>query len=130
MSLPYDELYRHEPADAQRFGPVRASIVLHSSTQWRTWYSQIQTVARGNDVWEYLDPEVNNPPSLPKKPVRPDKSEYEKESQTSDKLSKKGRQEYQDDRKEYETDLAEYNTLKRAIDRVTERIRNSLAPEL
>ena len=101
----------------------RVRIILRNSTQWRTWFAQVETISENLDVWNYINPNVSEDKRtpLPKKPLRPTKDD-EKYARVGGRLTTEGQLDYNNDRKDYDDDLSEYKTIKLVLDKVSERI--------
>ena len=110
----------------------RVRIILRNSTQWRTWFAQVETIAKNLDIWNYINPNVSEDdrPPLPERPTRPSKDDKKYDRDAKGRLTTESQLDYNNDRKDYDDDLSEYKTIKLVLDKVSERIRNTLAVEI
>ncbi|KAI9038614.1 cysteine hydrolase family protein [Aspergillus affinis] len=114
MSLQYDEFFR-EGLDNNNAAP-RAGIVLRSSAQWRTWFSQIKASAQSNDIWEYINPDDTIPTPMPKKPRKPVPSDAQDGAITVRELTEEADNWLQRQLKHHDRDMLEYSVVKRSLD--------------
>ncbi|KAJ5288113.1 hypothetical protein N7478_003799 [Penicillium angulare] len=129
MSLPYVDVYQKDGLNTAPARGMGTGIVLRSSAQWRTWYSQIRSSAKSNDVWEYIDPDTLQPPEYPRKPRKPQPSDVQEDALYPEDLDEANDAKLHRLLKHYDRSILEYSTLNRALDRVMERICNTLASE-
>src|SRR5213595_3007831 len=129
----YDDFPPTSAADHGVAGTPRVRIILKNSLQWRTWIAQVETIAQSLDVWRYIDPTIPedkqvNPPARPDRPNKQD-AKYAKDA-TSGRLTRDAQTDFGYDRKDYDDDMVEYRTIRLSLDKISERIRNTLAVEL
>ena len=64
------------PYTAEQASPAKETIViLDKSSDWDEWIFLLERQARGHDIWQYIDPALEQQPILPTKPAFPELKE-------------------------------------------------------
>src|ERR1700733_2318078 len=46
-------------------------VILDRPKDWQPWLFIVKTMAEGSDVWRYINPEIDTPPVIPPRPIKP-----------------------------------------------------------
>ena len=68
---------------------VQTVNMLTDEHSWPMWFHHIKNVTIKQQIWDYMDPSVDNPPNLPAKPWEPVFSDYKLEATLYSALSTK-----------------------------------------
>ena len=106
----------------------KASIILNTQEDWREWINVMKRLAKPDDVWQYMNPDIKQSrlPQL-EPPVFPTWREIKSTATSYSNLSVDEREAYRDLKTVYHADLKRYEAKSKALSQMEAEIQCSIS---
>jgi hypothetical protein len=103
------------PSSAYEGSPAKVSVILDKPSDWNEWMFLVKQRAQLVEVWQYANPELEEAPTKPKRPQRPEPSDVKPEALTIGELTDQERQTLLIFRDDYKIQEKEYQLLTKGL---------------
>jgi hypothetical protein len=106
----------------------RANIILNTQEDWREWINVMKRLAKPDDVWQYMNPDIKQS-RLPRlePPVFPSWHEVNPNAMSYNELSIEERETYRDLKTAYHADMKRYEAKSKALSQMEAEIQRSIS---